>query len=225
MRKSIWIYGLLSLLLVVTASSAFAVYSPPFTPQRTLFWDFSTSNWQQPTTIAGPTWHGEGWTCDNITIDDPQQKLQWVESSLQYPGHTGLIGLDNSTGQSQAMATVTFHINNYNNQNPVKHIYFEAEYIGWLAGSTLAQVDAPQTYTTEYVDGDYPTWGTWQSWDIKPNPDWEEVTWSLYGPAGGGVYLDRFYISTLCVPEPSSLMALGSGLMAFGGLLMKRRRA
>jgi hypothetical protein len=65
---------------------------------------------------------------------------------------------------------------------------------------------------------------TTQYWQIKPNPWWEEITCSFYGPAGGGVYLDHFYVSTACVPEPTSILALGSGLMGLLGLRIRKRR-
>ena len=60
-------------------------------------------------------------------------------------------------------------------------------------------------------------------WYIMPNPSWEEVVLQAYVPAHSGALIDKVFVSTACVPEPSALMALGGGLGMLG-LAWRRRK-
>jgi len=62
------------------------------------------------------------------------------------------------------------------------------------------------------------------SFNVKPQPDWEKLTWSLSVNAlAGKIAIDNLYVGAHCevIPEPSSLAALGCPLL---GLLVGLRR-
>lgn len=222
--------GLL-LLLLAAASSAFALIPgydnpPPFDPQRTLLWDFSASDtWETPFTAVGPTWDTGDWTCDDITYSP---NLQWVDASSQWAGHQGMIGLDNTQGTDMQTMWIKFHINNFPPVNPLKKVWYEAEIITWGEAQGSDTVTSAPGYTCseiDHMDEDLgPGFRIDALWYIEPNPLWEEVTLSCDILAGGGVFVDNFYVSTACVPEPSALLALGSGLLGLAGLVIRKRR-
>ncbi len=217
-------------LLVVAASSASAVvgyaHQPPFTPQRTVFWTFGSQDWQTPITATGPTWDTGEWTCDEVTYSS---NLQWYDSNSNWVGHQGMIGLDNQTNTDQTV-WIKFHINNYTTANALKKFWTEGELITW--GNVIGSVDmaVPQGYQVgdpqQGPDEDLnPGFRINVLWNITPNPTWEELTWQAYVPAHSGVLIDKVFVSTACVPEPGSLMALGTGFMGILGLSLRRRRA
>jgi hypothetical protein len=224
-------------LLAVVASGASAsvvgyVHEPPFVPQRTMLWTFWNSQaWQTPITTVGPTWDSNtqeygDWTCDNVSVSD---EVRWYDTSANWAGHQGMIGLDNSQGQIGQTVSVTFHINNYATQNALKKLWFEGSLVTW--GSVMGTVDyrLPDGFSCEVLPDYYDDLNPGQRadalWLITPNPSWEEMTWTAYVPAGGGILLDNIYVSTACVPEPSALMALGGSLAGMLGLAWRRRRA
>ena len=224
-------FFLSAMLLIALASAASAtvgyVNPPQFTPQRTLFWDFSQSDWTTPATMVGPTWDQGDWTCDDISHSST---LQWYEGPNGWTGHQGLIGCDNTNGTGTVNGSLAIHINNFPPQNPLKLVWYEVVVKQWGEGLySEASFGLPQGYTADKVilnSTELPEGGMVANdgWEIRPNPTWETFTWNFSVPAGGGVLVDRFYISTACVPEPSSLMALGAGLMGLGGFLVRRKR-
>jgi len=82
--------------------------------------------------------------------------------------------------------------------------------------------------TTEWLE-DGPMGGSWMAdtWTfrIEPNPDFETIT--ILGNFMGS-QIDEIYVTTICaplVPEPSSILALCSGLLGAAGFVVRRKRA
>lgn len=222
--------SILALLLIATAAFATAptyVNDPPFDPQRTLLWDFSQSGWETPQTIAGPTWGTGDMAGDSLTHSDT---VQWYNTSV-WSGRQGMMGNDNSNGQSTVTGSMTIHINNYVNSNPLKRIYMEVEFLQWGTVTVEGDFFAPDGYQRQenreaFVETplDGGAMRINQLYEIRPNPSFEEFRLNFVAAPGAGFLVDRFAVSTACVPEPSALMALGGGLGMLG-LAWRRRRA
>lgn len=218
---------LVLLLAVTSAAWADYVNPPDFTPQRTLFWEFSQSATENPVSVAGGTWDEGQWECDFL---ETSGSLQWYPSSGRWAGRTGLIGYDNSNGESSASGSWKIHINNFPLPNPVKLIWFEVEVCQWGTVDSTPSFNVPEGCVVQKVGTPFEeqlapgVFRINEKWEIRPNPGWEEFLWSFTVSAGSGILVDKFYISTACVPEPSSLIALGTGLMGLGGLIMRKRR-
>ena len=118
-----------------------------------------------------------------------------------------------------------FHVNNFPEQNAYKDFWAEIVY-----------------YTSEGIQDDFftmdfPGDGSWEvlnrtllstgavriniSGQIRPNPNWEEFIFTFNIPAGEAMLLDKFIVSTLCIPEPPTLLILGITSLA----LIKRQKA
>lgn len=221
-------YALMVLLLLmaaasVSASVGFAV-PPTFAPQRMILWNFTDpQTWQTPITATGPTWDEGDWICDNVTFSGD---LQWIDTNSNWAGRQGMLGIVNNTDHNLS-GSVTFHINNYATLNPLKLMAMEYQWRGVPNSSIETRVSVPEGFAvtsgnwthTSVFPGERVDWaGT-----LAPNPSWEEVRLTLSAQPGGAIFLDSFYVATRCVPEPSSLLALSSGLLGIAGLVIRKR--
>lgn len=224
--------GLLIVVLASMASSAFArvapvdyVNPPDFTPQRTLCWEFDSASWETPLTLAGPAWGTGEMSGDSITHSD---NMQFYTGDM-WAGHYGMIGYDNTNGTEAVDGWLSIHISNFNTPNPVKYIWGEVEATQWGAVVQDGLFTGPEgaaLYHIKSNDVSIPGGGrSDMKWSIHPNPSWEVFTWTFHMPAGTGMYVDKFFLSTACVPEPSALMALGTGLVGLIGFASRKRRA
>jgi len=117
-------------------------------------------------------------------------------------------------------------VNLYISNNPVTNL-FKFIYLQVTADKSLTAppvVMAPGTVTVTPGDikmYDPTAWGTY-SWKIKiePNPDFEQLTLRF----AGNTNIEEIVVDTSCVPEPSSLAALGMSGIFTGLLALKRRR-
>jgi len=210
-------------------------WQTPFTYQRNIYWDFSVNPvGGPPGPLPGAVY--EGWA-------DP---MLWESDYVYFEGDVvwngGAIGLEGSAGYPSSGDAV-FHLDNFIEQNPVKHVYLEATVINSVSlqfpGDSIAAETnwGPPTLvlpTGYYEDESY--WGyMWtdlggEMWlldmwfKIGPNPPWEDIILPFYVPEGEYVWIDDLHIATECVgavPIPGALWLLGSGLIGLVGLRRK----
>jgi len=56
-------------------------------------------------------------------------------------------------------------------------------------------------------------------WRIEPNPDWERVCYGFSAPTGALAGLDSIRISTICIPEPATML-----LLSLGALVLRKKK-
>jgi len=142
----------------------------------------------------------------------------------------GLVGINNRQGTTAVTGSITFHIDNWDSPNDWKHVW--QEFIDTSSGgiSVSYGLDMPAGYE-ELTGGSLITHLLADGYTIRndpdkiwPNPPWEEVVVEVSVNAGSYYLLDEAHIATECVPEPATLLLLGSG----GALLITalgRRRS
>ncbi len=186
---------------------------PPFNPEqeggRVLEWDFySPDNWRNPATLYGPEWDGPGWECDEVIVDGD---LQHFFEDPTGSGRSGLLGIDNREGDGTTKTgSIRFHINNFDNENPWKYFWDEAEYYGTFMFGVSWPTDCDGDWEFKNVQdlGDGWTRDNADGW-IQPNPEWEEFVWNFSVEDGDMMFLDNFRVATLCIPEPGTLVMFG----------------
>jgi hypothetical protein len=156
--------------------------------------------------------------------------VQWYPTLTIGPNtYTGVIGIDNTLGQTMLTGTAKFLLDNTPMTTPwVKHVWIETTSAsvggGWGVGVSAPESDTSLGYHTwstigsitapEYLD-DF-------GFTLDPNPMEETVTFSFDAPAGGYALLDTAHIATECVPEPSTLALCA--VVALGLIACVRRR-
>jgi len=231
MKAAIVKYCLLAVLLFALGSAASAGFvnpPPQYDLQRTLLWDFTVENtWGVPYAEKGGDWGIGQWACD---WQNDSGALTWYDTSSRWTGRQGFIGYDNTGGSQDVTGRWQIHINNFETNNALKFVWYEVELTQWGQVDSNASFELPVGFhaykavsgePTPTGDGGARMHDTWIIW---PNPTWETFIWDFTVKPGGGILVDKFYVSTACVPEPSSLMALGAGLMGFGSFLVRRKR-
>jgi len=147
----------------------------------------------------------------------------------------GLYGIDNRQGSTDLEGYLLFHLDNWQEPRPWKHIWKEIIYIlsdptseapkgAYLEENCTVpagyDVKGAQTVVFDYLADDWFI----EDWAVKvqPNCPWEEIIIRLHVPAGGYALIDDVHFATECVPEPATVtvLALGGGALAW----WRRRR-
>ena len=200
--------------------------------QRDIYWDFASDpqGGPSPSGTPGTVYSGTHDTflreSDFVTFSGA---MTWFDDTGISGGPTGLIGVDNRGGSGILTGSVTFHLDNLDNSNPVKHVWLEMEWGGDLTPFYSITTDADPLGSV--VEDDFlPASLGWTSpllgqidnkgFTMMPNPEWEELTISFIADPNELLIIDSLHIATECIPEPATLALLGVG----GVLLMIRRR-
>lgn len=128
--------------------------------------------------------------------------------------------------------------------------YYDNHVGAWYLG-TLGYIDAPIANAPDHPEWTKKMWIqlTWQGatpvvlvdgltqqvyeTDLLPDTNWYHSTWLCtlpYNPPmetlhiTGNTYVGEVVVDTICVPEPSSLLALAGSVLGMAGLAWKRRR-
>jgi hypothetical protein len=157
--------------------------------------------------------------------DDPVLKVS------DYVTTTGGVRWDQATGgigiYGGGNGTITFHIDNWVRDWPVKYFYeefiFKVEVVSGSIYQDFITPDGMNKYTDSWIKQDDLGGGRYRVsiWaEFQPNPPWEEKLFTL-SSSTGNIYLEELHIATVCIPEPSTMALLGLGL---GALVIARKR-
>jgi hypothetical protein len=201
-------------LSICAAASADDLNPPPWRglPGSTFqMWEFST-----PAPVSTP---------------DLMNNPYGVPEAHAYPG-TGQVWTDLWGGRQgiwPLSGTIETYIPNTNTPNPIKRIWVQLTWAKQVSSSTPVVWEMGSGLQGSLVNQSIigPTGSGY------PSDFWYHSTYLItlpFNPAfewvkiDGTLLVDEMVIDTQCVPEPSSLMALGGGLLALAGLVSRKRR-
>ncbi len=210
-------------------------WATPFPYQRNVLWDFAVNPVGGPLPGGTPGAHYEGWADPILRVSDVvslQGAMAWYET---LPGSgdstfSGVLAIDNRQGDSTLTGSATFHLDNFIRQNPLKHIWTES--VGGLnLASAILKLVVPDGFT-QTSEGPFniatvntdPVLVLANHWfEIRPNPSWENLLFEVSVGPGGFFALDSFHVATECIPEPSTVLLSGFGLVLLAGAGWWRR--
>jgi hypothetical protein len=242
--KKLAVVGITVLASLVIATSVFATtfVNPPETNapawgtsypyQRNIYWDFSSDPVATTDQTYAGTYDPSLQISDDVTFAGD---VQWYSSISGY-SRSGLIGIDNRGGTSTLTGTVTFHIANLPENNPIKHIWEEIEYYEHDFIDPISTVSTSLVLNSGYTvdmgwdnseglsDG-FDRYNIW--YEISPNPYCEEIVFEFSVEPETYAVIDSFHIATECIPipEPATMILLGSlatGLFGVAGIRRKK---
>ena len=176
---------------------------------------FPQNNWPPVADFSAvPAWYaGTTWT-----LSGPKTP-QWA---IQLEGHEGVWGItDGLAGEGD----IEVRIDNERRQDWIKHVWYQFDLYGPCCWETEAG-DAATIFNEQYtaVDLSFGWKRVTGSFDVRPQPDWEKLTWTFAVQAAGLAAIDNFHIGARCeqIPEPAAVVTLTSTLLALAAL--RRRR-
>lgn len=212
---SLILFSAICLTLAPTIASADDVAPPPWlrTDSRaiTAAWEFDTP--ANPSAPGGPLTNvftkGGGTVGTSALVAGPAG-LGWG------PG-------DGDGGWFfPAGGDILFTVDNVIDTEPVKHIWMQVTHTPGLglAVDPLAAVNLGATGSVPGAISLIPVDATHTifAWNMFPNPPWEQFRLLV----GGGGEIDEVVVDTISVPEPSTFVLCGIGLL-FLGLAAQRR--
>lgn len=159
-----------------------------------LYWDFAGGS-LAPTSVVAPPWYNPAIT--HVQLTGPVAPI----GSLN--GHTGVLGF---TGTGAPLSgTVEMTVDNDPHLNWVKIFYFQADVFEGATGSIVEAIKqdlgkydrSSVAYTTTPIGQGWVT-VTVQA-QLIPQPDDEEIDWTLTENALGTVAIDNVFVSSKCV--------------------------
>lgn len=120
---------------------------------------------------------------------------------------------------------ILFTVDNVVDIEPVKHIWLQVTHTPGLGlgldplfGINVgATGSTPSAISMTPVDAIH----TIFTWDMFPNPPWETFRLLVFG----GGEIDQVVVDTISIPEPSTFVLCGIGIVAVGLVARRRRRA
>ena len=201
-------------------------YAGQIVHQRQILLDFNVNPFGGPPgPIPGATYTGTDdsllWESDYVW-SDPQGPIQWVRGGLL---------LYNNTIEP-IVGWVQIHIDNWPNPNAYKNIWFEMESIQtppYNDRVELLDLGLPvgfDWYGDYYVSENDPAGGGLVQHDawavVSPNPPWEDFWLQITAGPMEGVFINKVYIATDCIPAPGAIV-LGSIGVGFVGWVRRRK--
>jgi hypothetical protein len=190
--------------------------------QRNIMMDFSINPVGATGPIPGAEYDGYDdpylWDSDLVTIET-------IEGNLAFDAGVGGIGIS-----GEGSGTITFHLGNWEDPLPVKHVY--EEYVFTSTGGVIGQdflisgtITDSWNMLESLGEGSYRI-SLWR--EFQPNPPWEEIVFTLECDGDNSdnyIYLDSLHIATECVPVPGAFLLGILGLGVAGYKLRKFDRS
>jgi hypothetical protein len=119
---------------------------------------------------------------------------------------------------------VHMKMNNFPNPNALKEIWVKATASGTIEPTGAIATDGPAlSFTYTPLAGPGPGTGANFGWDVRPNPFYEEIEFSVLPSATTGLAtLSGIHVDTICVPAPGALLLASLGAAAVGWLRTRR---